>query len=61
MPFKLPKTHSLSTESPESLLMDLRTRIFPGLIAHQAYILREYTSNALNDTDVAFQLPTGSG
>ena len=61
MPFKIPKTPALSTETPEALFRDLRTRKVPGLLAHQADILREYMQNAVSDPDVAFELPTGSG
>ncbi len=61
MPFKLSKDNELSTESPVSLFLDLRTRKIPGLLVHQADVLREYTDSALEDPDVAFQLPTGSG
>ncbi len=61
MPFKIPKTPAISTESPEALFRDLRTRKVAGLLAHQADILREYTQNAVSEPDVAFELPTGSG
>jgi hypothetical protein len=61
MPFKIPNTPSVSTESPEALFRDLRNRSIQGLLSHQADILREYVDKALNDTDVAFELPTGSG
>jgi hypothetical protein len=60
-PFKIPKTPAISTESPEALFRDLRTRKVPGLLAHQADILRAYTQNAVSESDVAFELPTGSG
>jgi len=61
MPFKIPKTLTISTETPESLFRELRTRKVPGLLAHQADILREYVRKAVSDSDVAFELPTGSG
>ena len=61
MPFKISKGSSLINQSPEALFLDLRTRKVPGLLAHQADILREYTEKAVKDSDVAFQLPTGSG
>ncbi len=61
MPFKIPKTAAISTESPEILFRDLRTRTVPGLLAHQADILREYTHSAVSKSDIAFELPTGSG
>ena len=43
------------------MLNDLRSRKIPGLLAHQADVLREYTETALEESDVAFELPTGSG
>jgi len=61
MPFKIPKTPAISTENPEALFRDLRTRKVAGLLAHQADILREYMQNAVSEPDVAFELPTGSG
>ncbi len=62
MPFKISnKASALSTESPEALFRDLRSRKVQGLLAHQADVLREYVEKALNKPDVAFQLPTGSG
>jgi hypothetical protein len=36
-------------------------RKYPGLLTHQGDVLREYVDKAVNDADVAFQLPTGSG
>lgn len=61
MSFKFSKTSSLTSESPEALLRDLRSRTIPGLLSHQADILRDYVDSALDKPDVAFQLPTGSG
>lgn len=61
MPFKIPKTAEFSTESPEALFRDLRTRKVAGLLAHQADILRDYSDQAVDKPDVAFELPTGSG
>jgi hypothetical protein len=61
MPFRLTKSASTSTDSPESFFLDLRTRKIPGLLAHQADILRQYEEKALHEADVAIQLPTGSG
>lgn len=61
MPFKLSKTSTTITESPEALFLDLRSRKIPGLLAHQADVLRVYVEKALNGADVALQLPTGSG
>lgn len=61
MKFKLPEKSGTAPETPEALLADLRGRTIKGILAHQADMLREYTGKALNDTDVALQMPTGSG
>lgn len=61
MPFKIGKPQTFSTDSPEALFRDLRTRKVAGLLAHQADILRDYSQNAVDKSDVAFELPTGSG
>jgi hypothetical protein len=61
MPFRTSKSSNLSTESPEALFLDLRLRKIPGLLTHQGDVLREYVEKAIDDSDVAFQLPTGSG
>lgn len=61
MPFRIPKTPSISTDSPEILFRDLRNRNIQGLLSHQADTLRAYVETALNEPDVAFELPTGSG
>jgi hypothetical protein len=42
MPFKIAnKASALSTESPEALFRDLRSRKVQGLLAHQADVLRD--------------------
>ena len=61
MAFKVSRTGSGAAESPEALFRDIRTRKIPGLLAHQADVLRQYVDQALDKADVALQLPTGSG
>jgi hypothetical protein len=61
MPFRLKNNLGRSVDSPETLFLDLRTRKVPGLLAHQADVLREYVEKGVKQPDVAFQLPTGSG
>src|SRR5690349_9171210 len=62
MAFKTGRVSSVSLESPEALLRDLRGKKIPGPLAHQADLWRAYQSpKVLNDPDVALQLPTGSG
>ena len=61
MAFKKPTTHTSVPESPDRLFRDLPRRKHASLYDHQGQILRTYVSNALNASDVALQLPTGSG
>jgi Rad3-related DNA helicase len=60
MAFK--KTTSIDTapDSPDLLLRLLPRRKIPDVLSHQAQILADYASYS-NDSDVALQLPTGSG
>jgi replicative superfamily II helicase len=55
-----PKTN-LSTDSPESLFADIKSKQIPGLLTQQGDVLREYVSKFVNSRDLAAQLPTGSG
>ncbi|MGB3402468.1 MAG: DEAD/DEAH box helicase family protein [Microcoleaceae cyanobacterium] len=61
MPFKKIRRSNLSTETPETLYRDYRNRKIEGLLSHQADIIREYCEKAVEKSDVALQLPTGSG
>lgn len=61
MAFKSVQRGPSAPESPEALLSDLRNRKIQGLLAHQADVLRDYVKRAVQASDVAFQLPTGSG
>src|SRR3984957_7841453 len=47
--------------SPDKLLRDLPRRKIPDVLPHQREIMRTYASTALDDSDVALQMPTGSG
>jgi len=61
--FRLQSTTSHSPRSPEGLFQDLRGREpeVKHLWAHQADILRTYTERFADSSNVALQLPTGSG
>jgi tetratricopeptide (TPR) repeat protein len=61
VPFKLPKQSSPCPDDPESLFRDLRRRKVPGLLSHQADLLRSYMAVHTVHSDIALQLPTGSG
>ena len=61
MAFKKNPTQTPAPESPDRLFRDLPRRKHPSLYDHQGQILRTYVSDAVNVSDVALQLPTGSG
>jgi hypothetical protein len=61
MAFKKPTAHVTVPESPDQLFRDLPRRKHPSLYDHQGQMLRTYVSKALKASDVALQLPTGSG
>jgi hypothetical protein len=61
MAFKSAKSAGPVPNDPEALLRDLKGRKIAGLLAHQADMVRAYLAQALNESDVALQLPTGSG
>lgn len=61
MAFKKPSIHATVPESPDRLFRDLPRRKHASLYDHQGQVLRTYVAQALNASDVALQLPTGSG
>lgn len=61
MPFKLPEKKFVVPEDPEALFRDLRKKTVPGLLSHQADVLRSYIAVHTKHSDIALQLPTGSG
>ena len=61
MAFKLPDKKTVCPDDPESLFRDLRKKTVPGLLSHQADLLRSYLAVHTQHSDIAFQLPTGSG
>ena len=61
MAFKKPTTRTAAPESPDRLFRDLPRRKHASLYDHQGQILRTYVSTATKASDVALQLPTGSG
>jgi len=61
MAFKIPEKRSICPDDPESLFRDLRKKTVPGLLSHQADLLRSYLAVHTNHSDIALQLPTGSG
>ena len=61
MAFKINPTAAVCPDDPEALLRDLRKKTIPGLLSHQADLIREYLKMPATLADVALQLPTGSG
>ena len=61
MAFKKPTSHTTVPESPDRLFRDLSRRKHASLFDHQGQVLRNYVAHALKASDVALQLPTGSG
>ena len=61
MAFKKPGAQSVVTDSPDRLFRDLPRRKHASLFDHQGQLLRTYAATALKASDVALQLPTGSG
>src|SRR5579871_3315071 len=61
MAFKIPEKRTVCPDDPESLFRDLRKKTVPGLLSHQADLLRSYLAVHTTHADIALQLPTGSG
>ena len=62
MPFNVSRPSSIESEDFQKVFFAICVPVhIPGLLSHQADILREYVEKAMDKPDVAFQLPTGSG
>jgi len=61
MPFKSSKSSNNVQETPYDLFKSLSGRSYPDLMIHQEEVLSSYQASGLNSSDVALQLPTGSG
>ncbi len=61
MAFRRLESNQPLPESPEALFQDNKMRKVPGLLSHQADVIRTYCNDSLERPDVALQLPTGSG
>lgn len=61
MAFKDIQPTTTVPDSPDKLFLDLPRRKIGGVLPHQQEIMRIYATEALNNPDVALQLPTGSG
>lgn len=61
MAFKTATSEDSVPDSPEKLFRDLTRRKFPDVLPHQAETMRAYADQGITPSDVALQLPTGSG
>lgn len=61
MAFKKAPPSAVVPDSPEKLFLDLPRRKIPDVMPHQNKIMRTYAAEAVDEKDVALQLPTGSG
>ena len=61
MAFKKASSSTIVPDSPEKLFLDLPRRKIPDVMPHQNKIMLTYVNEAVGETDVALQLPTGSG
>ena len=61
MAFKSAAPTEIVPASPEEILLTLPRRTIPGVLLHQGEIMRSYALHAVAHSDVALQLPTGSG
>ena len=61
MAFKDIKPQSAVPEAPDMLFLDLPRRKIPGVLPHQLELMQNYAESAVDESDVALQLPTGSG
>lgn len=61
MAFKNNSQAAVVPDSPEKLFLDLPRRKIPDVLPHQSWVMSTYAANALDKSDVALQLPTGSG
>ena len=62
-PFRLPPRRGSKPSDPESLFRSLsgRSPDVPHLWAHQADVLRKWHSDHVSTSDIALELPTGTG
>jgi hypothetical protein len=59
--FKIAPPPEAVPDSPEKILLELPRRKIPGVLLHQGQMMQKYVAEAQTASDVALQLPTGSG
>src|SRR3979411_1673142 len=61
MAFKSAPPPEVAPDSPDKILLELPRRKIPSVLLHQGQMMQKYVVEAQSATDVALQLPTGSG
>ena len=61
MAFKIRKKENINFQTPQEMYSDYKTREIPGLINYQSEMIDNYINTAFDKSDVALELPTGSG
>jgi hypothetical protein len=59
--FKDAPPPEVAPDSPEKILLELPRRKIPGVLLHQGQMMQQYVARGQAASDVAMQLPTGSG
>jgi hypothetical protein len=59
--FKAAPPPAAAPDSPEKILLELPRRKIPSVLLHQGQMMQTYVADAQKASDVALQLPTGSG
>ena len=61
MAFKKTPPSEVVPDSPEKILLQLPRRKIPGVLLHQGQMMQRYVREGQTASDIALQLPTGSG
>lgn len=61
MPFKMKKTEVTNFDTPQEMYSDYKNRAINGLINYQSDVIDNYMKIGYKESDVALELPTGSG
>ncbi|MBT2217118.1 DEAD/DEAH box helicase family protein [Virgibacillus dakarensis] len=61
MSFRIRKKENNNFDSPQEMYKDNKKRVINGTLDYQSKMIDIYMKKALNERDVAFELPTGSG
>jgi hypothetical protein len=61
MAFKSAPPPEVAPDSPDKILLELPRRKIPSVLLHQGQMMQKYVVEGQSATDVALQLPTGSG